>query len=160
MAEIKSLVFDFSWTLLFPRDDAYKGRLGDLNTRLSTGTAYNPTDHFQLNHELLNRLAPLKDAYSLYVFTAGSMHELPAIKQELRKVFLRVYSSRDIGHSKSDPNAFRKLSLLISTPAESILFVDDSPLNVEAAQRAGLQAIRYLTNQKLLEDMKALGIRI
>ena len=46
----------------------------------------------------------------------------------------------------------------LETPPEQILFVDDKLENIEAARRAGMQAIQYLSHPQFIEEMKARGL--
>lgn len=52
------------------------------------------------------------------------------------------FASHRIGHCKPEPGIYRHVEQATGVAGESILFFDDMPENVEAAQRRGWQAVR------------------
>lgn len=52
----------------------------------------------------------------------------------------RCFLSFESGHIKPDSAAFEQVVAFYGGPASSILFFDDNPANVEAAQRIGMRA--------------------
>lgn len=66
------------------------------------------------------------------------------MRQHLAALLARfdgVHLSQELGARKPEPQAFERVVQKIGQPAGSILFFDDMPENVEAAQRSGLQAV-------------------
>lgn len=48
--------------------------------------------------------------------------------------------SCSLGHAKPDREYFQSVLRVIDMPAESVLFIDDHSINVDAARAVGLQA--------------------
>jgi HAD superfamily hydrolase (TIGR01509 family) len=64
--------------------------------------------------------------------------------------------SAEVGIAKPDPRIYRlALQRLDVGPAEAV-FIDDMPVNVEAARREGLFAIQFLDTQQTLTDLQSL----
>jgi putative hydrolase of the HAD superfamily len=59
---------------------------------------------------------------------------------------------------KPDPAIYRYLLKELDTRPEETLFLDDRPVNVEAARRLGIQAIEYSTIERLRTDLIASGL--
>jgi len=54
-----------------------------------------------------------------------------------------IYCSGDLKVAKPEPAFYSRVAEAIGVTGDSILFFDDSPSNVEAAQRAGWHAYLY-----------------
>lgn len=79
------------------------------------------------------------------------------LRDELRLFdrFTSVTYSYEVGLAKPDPEIYhRALESLGSTPTET-LFVDDRPVNVEAARSVGMHAHRFLSREGLVADVDA-----
>lgn len=64
--------------------------------------------------------------------------------------------SAEVGIAKPDPRIYRlALQRLDVQPAKAI-FIDDMPVNVEAARREGLFAIQFLNTQQTLIDLQSI----
>lgn len=59
-----------------------------------------------------------------------------------------------IGINKPDYRIFDYAIKQIGVEAEEILFIDDMPINIESAQKAGLQALLFKDTKKLEKDIK------
>jgi len=76
-------------------------------------------------------------------------------KMGFSKSFDGIFASAHLGAKKPDLEFFSKiLDQIGETDKESILFWDDSPLNVEAAREFGIQAEHYTTFDIFSERMK------
>jgi 2-haloacid dehalogenase len=60
--------------------------------------------------------------------------------------------------AKPDPRLFRVLLDRFGLAAEATFFVDDSPANVAAARRLGLDAVRFTDPERLRRDLAARGL--
>jgi len=71
-------------------------------------------------------------------------------------LFNDLVISAEVGFAKPDPRIYRlALQRLDVQPAEAI-FIDDMPVNVEAARREGLFAIQFLNTQQTLTDLQSI----
>lgn len=151
---IKTLLFDFSRTLLLPKESTYTGKLNDLYRSLISNKNYNFYDHFVLNEELLDYLEHLKDKYTLAIYTTDIIQNDPAIKPALDKLFSYVFAANDLTVSKREAQGYLVIAKQLNNKPVEILFIDDLTANIEAAKQAGLQIIQFISNKQLFEDLK------
>jgi 2-haloacid dehalogenase len=59
---------------------------------------------------------------------------------------------------KPDPRLFRRLLDRFGLAPEATLFVDDSPANVTAARRLGMDAVRFTDPERLRRDLAGRGL--
>jgi len=72
---------------------------------------------------------------------------------------LKVISSLEKLH-KPDHKIFNKtLKLLKIKPAEAI-FIDDSQKYIDGGEKVGIKSFLFMTNQKLIEDLKSCGVTV
>lgn len=72
----------------------------------------------------------------------------------IRKYFSAIVSADDVQHSKPDPETFLKAASLMNTAPEHCVVFEDAPKGVEAAERAGMQAV-VLTTMHSREEFAA-----
>jgi 2-haloacid dehalogenase len=76
--------------------------------------------------------------------------------------FLRWFDGHVIsgleGVVKPDPTIFRRLLQRFDLDAARTLFIDDSPVNVEAARQLGINSIHYESPAKLRSELEAMGL--
>jgi|AntRauTorckE6833_2_1112554.scaffolds.fasta_scaffold00532_16 FMN phosphatase YigB (HAD superfamily) len=58
-------------------------------------------------------------------------------------LFDAMIFSYQVGHAKPDPEIFQLTAERLDISAQDILFIDDIPANVSAAQDCGMQAVAY-----------------
>jgi 2-haloacid dehalogenase len=112
------------------------------------------TDSIELLRELRGRGVPL------YALSNWGADEFEAIRHlfPFLKWFSGVLISGRVGLVKPDPKFF---GLLVRehrlNPAE-VAFIDDLPLNVEAAQQLGFRSILFSSPSGLREDLTRVGL--
>ena len=57
--------------------------------------------------------------------------------------FDEQFYSCEIGVAKPDPAYFATVLERLQTPADQVVFIDDSPANIEAARKIGIDARLY-----------------
>lgn len=67
----------------------------------------------------------------------------------------QIVYSHEIGIEKPDPRAFEAVCASLEVRPESCLFIDDFPVNVEAAQAAGMQAHLFEDNARTITRIAA-----
>lgn len=80
-----------------------------------------------------------------------------AFADDLIDVYCPSYA---IGLRKPDPQAYRVLVEMVGLPAERIVFIDDFPENVTAADDAGLRGILFTGEAQLRRELRALGVEV
>jgi len=75
----------------------------------------------------------------------------------LREIFDVFISSCFVGLRKPEEGIYRLALDVTQRPPEECVFVDDRPLNVDAAAHLGMSVIRVESTQQLREDLKKFG---
>lgn len=65
--------------------------------------------------------------------------------------------SFQLGVAKPDPKIYRHVLKQLGTEAGETLFIDDKPVNVDAARALGMNALIYTTMERLRADLVAQG---
>jgi glucose-1-phosphatase len=69
-----------------------------------------------------------------------------------------VLNSAELGVAKPDAAAYEAACERLGLGPEEVLFVDDTPANVEGARRAGIRAVRYTGVDQLRAELRAVGL--
>lgn len=94
------------------------------------------------------RIAALSNANELHT---------PLHRERFGHVIERLYFSDEIGVVKPDRAIFEHVIDDLEVPAGRIAFFDDTPINVEAARRAGLRAFEVDGLPSLSTELRRLG---
>lgn len=152
---MKTIIFDFSRVILFPKNQNYQESLNKLHKELSAKSDYKFTDNFKFNKELLDYLKQNKEKYELYIFTTGSIQNTPEVQERIKGIFRKIYTVNDLGSGKNLPETFYILAREIGKKPQEILFIDDTLENVEAAKKAGFKTIQYNNdNETIFKKIK------
>ena len=73
--------------------------------------------------------------------------------------FERGFFSFDLGHTKDEPQAFRKVLAALDRRPRECLFIDDQERNVRAAKSVGLATIRFVDPAQLVCALEKRNIR-
>ena len=76
----------------------------------------------------------------------------------LREIFDLFVSSCFVGLRKPEEGIYKLALEVTQRRPEECCFVDDRPLNLDAASRLGMQVIRMENAGQLREDLKKLGV--
>lgn len=153
---IKILLFDFSRVLLFPKDKNYTYGLNRLHKELFAQANYKIFDHFELNEELINYIDKLRNKVESCIFTTGIIQDSPEIAILLKPIFKKIYSSGKLGLSKQDSRSYLYIVQDLNIQPSEILFIDDTSINLETANQAGLQILQYVSNQQMMSFLNSL----
>lgn len=75
----------------------------------------------------------------------------------LRKYFAAFFSSCYLGVRKPDPAIYRLALEITQRLPASCVFIDDRPLNLEAARALGMNTLQFQTASQLESDLRGLG---
>lgn len=84
---------------------------------------------------------------SPFCVASSGTHE--RIRESLRVTGLldrfdgRIFSASDVANGKPDPDLFLLAARTMGTPPDRCLVIEDSPIGIEAASRAGMASIGY-----------------
>ena len=88
----------------------------------------------------------------------GGFSDNPAFVLELfppGAVLRPMFWSAELGLSKAGPEAFAAVTRRLGIDPDAILFIDDSAANVARARAAGWDAIQFISNDQLMEELTA-----
>jgi putative hydrolase of the HAD superfamily len=139
------------WALLRKRT----GLAGDdttLTNRILSG--------FVLRDWMIDLIKQLRTAGYLTGILSDQTHWLDDLdaRDHFFMAFDRIYNSYYLGKGKQDPDLFSDVANDLGLPTSAILFVDDDAGNVKRARAAGLQAIHYVDQDSLIQEMENRGI--
>ena len=121
-------------------------------------------------HSLLNPIEPgtiallrrLSERHELYILTNNSSVTMEKTYEDawnagfdLQKAFRRIFVSQDLRMLKPSQEIFAHVIREIGLPPEEMLYVDDSPRNVEAARMAGMNALHHVPGRNLAETLSS-----
>jgi len=118
-------------------------------------------DIFTENDGMLGLVESLSKRYPLYLISnTNELHfEFIKLKFPVLKYFKRHFPSHEVGYRKPDEAIFHHALKESSLKAEESVFIDDIKEFVEASRRAGIHGIQFVSYQRLIQDLKELGIR-
>jgi putative hydrolase of the HAD superfamily len=77
---------------------------------------------------------------------------------KMRELFQMFFSSCYLHARKPDEPIYKIALEVTQRKAETCVFIDDRPLNLEAPRRLGMKVIHHQNAEQLAADLKALGI--
>jgi 2-haloacid dehalogenase len=98
----------------------------------------------------------------VFALTNWSSELFPHAREryDFLELFEDIVVSGDEGLAKPDPAVFDLLRQRIGRPLEECVFIDDSPVNVEAARGAGLDAILFDDTTDLRDELSRRGLPV
>lgn len=122
------------------------------------------SDIFWLNESVAELILELKSKG--YTLVLGSNtndlhanHFRPLFAEALAQ-FDRLILSYEVGHIKPSADFYLACADAAGATPSECVFIDDLAENVEGAKAAGLQAILYLTTDRLRADLAAHGVEV
>lgn len=105
-------------------------------------------------------LQSLRRNYPLHLLSnTNELHyEFVVDRYPIMKLFEKRILSYQVGQMKPQPEIYQLAVDQSGVRAEEIFFADDRPENVEAALTLGIQAVRFLNETQLRQDMGRAGV--
>ena len=107
-------------------------------------------------------LRQLAARYELYILTNNSSVTMEKTYEDARKAgidlqetFRQIFVSQDLRMLKPSREIFAHVIGAVGLLPEELLYVDDSPRNVEAARAAGMQALHHVPGSDLRATLSA-----
>jgi len=156
-------------------DDIIHGRAGiherlgavltDIAPKVSSRalTEYWFHEDAHLNHELLHELARVRQTGLQVHLATVQEHERARFlwsALRLREHFDAIHYSAAIGFAKPDIRYFEAIEKRTGFLGSELVFIDDKPANVEAAQSLGWKAAIWTGKQSLHEVMASVGVTL
>jgi FMN phosphatase YigB (HAD superfamily) len=122
------------------------------------------SDIFRLNTSILPVVTRLKDAgYRTGVLSNTCESHWQFIVTHFKALFPRAFDvlalSFRLGAAKPDERIFLRAAELAGVAASDIFYCDDIAANVEAARRAGFDAVQYTDTAALVAEIRRRGVR-
>lgn len=120
----------------------------------------------RIDWELIKMLEKLKSQYQVHMLTdqIRLSNGAEAWMNEINQHFHTIFRSYEQGFRKPFPEAYQNLLLKIQAEksAHSVIFIDDSAANIDAANEIGIHGILYnFKNHTLLEqELHKLGVEL
>ncbi len=115
---------------------------------------------FSENRELTGLLPALKNNFTLVLLSnTNIIHQKYGWgKFKFLQHFDRLILSHEVGTVKPEPLIYKAVTDHTNLPPEAHLFIDDIKEYVEAAKKAGWNALQFLNNEQLKNSLLRLGI--
>lgn len=116
-----------------------------------------------LNTELLEYIKQLKNRGYVIALLSNYNHTLrDHIKDNgVAEIFEdNVFISTEIGYQKPNPKIFEHTFERLNLKPREVIFIDDSLTSLSTAESVGYHPIRFLDNEQLFEDLRALQVTI
>lgn len=110
------------------------------------------------NGQLVDYLKSLKSNYKIGLLSnvGDSLFGILFSKEEQEEFFDATILSSSIGEIKPHPGAYTAIIEKLGVKPEEGVMIDDIVTNCEGAKQAGMQAIHFVSNDKLKQQLKRL----
>lgn len=115
-----------------------------------------------INEELVSLVRKIKSKYKIGLlsnFTYPWLQEV-ITENNLWELFDNHIISSEHKMIKPNPEMFQKMLGMLDVKPNEAVFVDDRQVHVDAAKRSGLESVLFVNNEKLVEDLRKLGIEV
>jgi 2-haloacid dehalogenase len=106
-------------------------------------------------------LHELKNAgYPLHGLSNWSAEKFPLVREKYKffGCFDSILLSGEVGLVKPDPRVYTLLLERTGLTANECVFIDDTAVNIEAANTLGFTAIHFRSSAQLCQDLRGLGL--
>lgn len=112
----------------------------------------------RLDYELADFIRKLKPSYTTGLLSnawTNARHVLTKSKPCIDAFHVVVFSC-EVGLMKPDPAIYNTILRLCSTEPDEAIFVDDFPINIEAANNLGIHGVLFNNARQAMADVTAL----
>ncbi len=136
------------------------GKLGIELTLEEFRSIWNAT--FHENPDMAILLKHLSGKLPLYLLSNTNEEHYGYLQStyNVARHFQELILSYQVGCSKPEAQIYHEVINRSGLPPENILFVDDLPDNIKAAQNVGIQAVQFTGIENLKRDLKSYGIEV
>ena len=101
----------------------------------------------------------LKKKYKVYYLTNVEIETFEDVQSRgILELFDGGFSSVGLGLHKPDLRIYEVVLEKLGVPAEQTVFMDDKPVNADAATAVGMHGLHYVGLDQLKKDLVALGV--
>lgn len=144
--QLGEVSYEHAWDAVAERFGLEQGELAEVQSQMFEAD--------RLDIELISYLRRLRKRVKTALLSNAGTRLRQTLREEgIEDAFDEVIISAEVGVMKPDPEIYRlALDRLSVEPSEAV-FVDDSPANVEGANRAGLVGIQFTTSEALMQRL-------
>jgi HAD superfamily hydrolase (TIGR01509 family) len=114
-----------------------------------------------VDRNLIALIERLKPYYKIgFLSNAGREEIEPIFRDKIDLLFDATAVSYEVGVLKPDPEIFLVSAQRLGVEPASCLFVDDSKVNIEAAQRVGMKTLLYPTFGEIPSELNEMAVRL
>lgn len=112
------------------------------------------------NNELIKTIRLLRKRYKVVLLSNISKSRyISAFKKLVPKdLFYKRFASCYMHMKKPDPVIYKRVVKSMGVKPEDSIFIDNLIENVVGAKRAGIYGVHFISNKKLIADLKKLGV--
>ncbi len=145
---------------IFDRFSKYEGITAERQTIRAQADSYT-----KLNDALIELIQKLRNQKYEIVLLTNANHSFFDRKifvdfPEFKNLFDHLVISSHIKMVKPDPEIYMYTLKVIDKNPDEAIFIDDNPLNVEAAEKIGIHGHVYNTVNSLTERLRSLGVNV
>jgi FMN phosphatase YigB (HAD superfamily) len=150
---IQAIVSDYSRVILFPNVETES--LNGLYKKLKIEDQnFHFLKYFSFNNELLDVYKTLQETYPLYILTSDSIQNDPDSLKVIKPIFKAIFSAKEYGLDKTSSQTYTHIAHKICVEPESIVYIDDQLINVNAAKKAGFRIIHFSSNDQAIREVQ------
>jgi len=107
---------------------------------------------------VVNLISNLRSSFRVGYLSNAENYYYPYIHQKLEPMFDFGYTSWQLKLRKPDPQIYQAVLTLQNLKPEEVVFIDDTPKNVDSAKSLGIESILFTDNAQFLNSLKLLEI--
>lgn len=114
-----------------------------------------------INQDVISIIKKLKDkGYFLSIFSNFTKSGASLIRDNklVTSLFDKLIISAEIGFAKPNRDAFEYLIKVLNLSPKEIIFIDDSQINIDAAEDIGIKSILFKNSLSLRKQLTKIGI--
>jgi epoxide hydrolase-like predicted phosphatase len=173
LAERYGMTYEEIDRLVFDSETAIRGAMGGVNIRdhwewIAQQLKLSPEElaFFEkqfwggdtLDHALVEFIRLLKPRYKTALLSNAwdDLRETLRNRWGILDIFDEVAISAELKMAKPDPSIYEWIVRRLGVAPGEAVFVDDMQRNIDAAEAAGLKAVRFLNTEQALAELRAL----
>lgn len=145
-------------------EEFYKGIIAELNLDPNLVSFFNNSfeNIFTLNTTLLEYIQALPEKIKVGLLSNYSDQLRPLLEEELKiaNLFDDIIISSEIKLRKPDEDIYQTALERLNVVAQDTIFVDDRMENIESAEKVGMHAILYQSNEQVITHINDLISRL
>ena len=140
--------------------DEYLERYGKSSGRPAETVRQEINSYSAVDEAVVGLIKELRSTYITCLVSNAHSNELRPIleRYDLHELFNEIFISSEVGIAKPDPRIFMHVVEKLQVQPEDCVFIDDNPVNIQAAQEVGMQGIVFKSDEDLRNDLLKLGI--